>query len=543
MASSSRVIDYAAFPQPPSSLFRDYVAGSPKVARFFAESGHWDLDAIGAAATRATQREMNRVALAQALVAQQHRRGAGRAAESAARLGKRETVAIVTGQQPVLFGGPLFVLYKAIATVEIAARLESARQAPVVPVFWIAADDHDFAEIRSVTLPDETGTAHTLRYAPQREPAGAPAAAIVLDESTPALLDELARILPAGDFREETLAAVRETYRPGVTLVDSFARLLAAIAPELVILDAADPAIKRLMAPVLERELRLGSPSSRSVAAVGQELLRAGYHQQVPVREGLLNLFLLDGGVRRPLGTNDGGIEIRGTDRHLSLEEATRRLASAPESWSPGALLRPLAQDIILPTAAYIGGPAEVAYHAQIGGCYEDFGIPRPVLVPRPGVTLLDSARVRVLEAERLDLPDLQGDADGVIARWIRQAHPEVEASFERMRRVLAQEMGELARALAAQDATLGGAAHAATGRMLHPLETLEEKSMRALKKRDQGRAERLRRAHDVLFPGGSFQERGSGFLGFLPRYGHALIATLRQSVDPWAKGHQVVTL
>src|SRR5205807_933960 len=151
-----------------------------------------------------------------------------------------------------------------------------------------------------------------------------------------------------------------------------------------------------------------------------------------------------------------------------------------PERASPGALLRPLAQDFILPTAAYVGGPAEIAYHAQIGGCYGHFGIPRPVVVPRPGVTLVDAARARVLEAEHLDLQNMQGDADGVVARWIRQTHPEVEGGFDRMRRVLAQEMGELARALASQDPTLEGAAHAATGRMLHPLETLEEKSMRA---------------------------------------------------------------
>jgi len=234
---------------------------------------------------------------------------------------------------------------------------------------------------------------------------------------------------------------------------------------------------------------------------------------------------------------------VRGTERKLSLDEASQLLAAEPQRFSPGALLRPLAQDFILPTAAYVGGPAEIAYHAQIGGCYRDFGIPRPVVVPRPGVTLLDAARARVLDAEHIDLPDMQGDVDGVVGRWIRQAHPEIESGFVRLRQVLTEEMGGLAHALSAQDPTLEGAAHSTTGRMLHPLEALEEKSMRALKKRDQARADRLRRAHDVLFPGGSFQERAAGFVGFLPRYGETLVAALRQSIDPWAVGHQVVML
>ena len=206
-------------------------------------------------------------------------------------------------------------------------------------------------------------------------------------------------------------------------------------------------------------------------------------------------------------------------------------------------LLRPLAQDFLLPTAAYVGGPSEVAYHAQIGGAYSHFGVPRPVLVPRPGVTVVDAARARALETEGLDLPDLQGDAEGVIARWVRQAYPDVEAGFERVRGETSRAMSGLEAALGAHDPTLRGAASTALGRMLHPLDGLQEKSMRALKKRDQARAERLRRTHDMLFPGGAFQERGLGLASLLARFGDSLIPALREAVDPFARGHQVVTL
>jgi bacillithiol synthase len=541
--AAARVIEYSGFAQPPSALFRDYMSGAPKVAPFFTEGGRWDLVAISAAAARAAKREIPRNALVPALIAQQQRRGSVRAAEAAGRLAHPEAVTVLSGQQPVLFGGPLYVLYKALAAVEIARRLEAERKAPVVPVFWIAADDHDFAEIRTLPVLADSGALRTVRYMPRVEPQGAPASAIVLDDTINALIGELASILPSGEAREVTIAAIAAAYQPGRTLVDAFARWLSALIPDLVVLDPSEAAVKRLMVGVFERELREGSPSSHAVAATGHALLAAGYHQQVPVREGLLNLFLVSDGVRRPLGIADGHIEVRGESLRFSIDEAVRRLEAEPALWSAGALLRPLAQDYAFPTAAYVGGPAEVAYHAQIGGAYDRFGIPRPIVMPRPGVTLLDAHSSRVLEGENLDLPDFQGDAEGLIGRWVHQAYPDLESGFERVRGSLAREMGELARALATHDPTLAGAASAATGRMLHPLESLQEKSMRALKKRDQARTDRLRRTHDRLFPGGSFQDRGLSVIGMLARYGDGLLSVLRESIDPFARGHQVVKL
>jgi bacillithiol biosynthesis cysteine-adding enzyme BshC len=540
----SRVIDYGAFPQPAHALFRDYVGGAPAARPFFADDGRWDLEAVTASAARAADRRFARDELATVLVRQQERLGSAPAAANAARLREREAVAVVTGQQPVLFGGPLYVLYKAMAALQLAAQLEPARGGrPVVPVFWTAGDDHDFAEIRSVPVLDDAGTLRHLRYAPRQEPSGQPASAIPLEPSITALHDELRTCLPEGEPRERVLALVAGAYRVGESFASAFARLLSALLPELVVLDASDPALKALMAPVVIRELRESSPTSRLASEAAGRLLAAGYHQQVPVREGLLNAFLIHEGVRRPLGIVDGRVEVRGTTQTMTVEQAVRMAEETPAAFSAGVLLRPLAQDHLLPTAVYVGGPAEIAYHAQIGAAYAHFGLPRPVLVPRPGVTVVDSPRARALEAEGLDLPDLQGDAEGLIARWVRQAYPDVEDGFARVNTGVTREMNALEATLGEHDPTLRGATSTALGRMLHQLEGLQEKSMRALKKRDQVRADRLRRTHDVLFPGGSFQERGLGFVSLLGRHGDALIGTLREAVDPFARGHQVVTL
>jgi bacillithiol biosynthesis cysteine-adding enzyme BshC len=536
------VVGYEAFQQPPSALFRDYLSGAEPATRFFAGASR-DLRAIGEAAERTRRYPRDRGALTAALVRQQQERGAEKAAEAASRLASPEAVAVVTGQQAVLFGGPLFVLYKALAVLRVAEELESERGVPAVPVFWVASDDHDFAEIRQATVLNAAGQLRSYRYNPRREPIGQPASRIVLDETIRSLLDELGEALPTGDHRDWLAQRLASIYAPGRSLASAFGSLVSALLPGLVVLDPADPEIKALMLPVLLRELRESSPSSRCAAAVGTELIAAGYHQQVPVREGFFNVFAMIDGERRALATRDGLLEVRGTSRTLTPDQACGMLEADPALWSPGALLRPLAQDHLLPTAVYVGGPAEIAYHAQIGPSYAHFGIPRPVLLPRPSVTLVEAAQGRAMEAEGLTLADLEADPEGIVAQWARESYPDVEAAFGEAREEIEGRMENVAETLAAIDPTLRGAAESARGRALHQLETLHEKSIRALKKRDRTRAERLRRTRDALFPGGSLQERGLGLASPLARHGEALISEIRERLDPWATGHQVLFL
>lgn len=536
------VLDYGAFQQPPSLLFRDYLTGQERVRPFYA-GALWDLETLVASADRAGAHPRDRERLARALVRQQESRGASEAAALAAKLASAETVAVVSGQQPGIFGGPLFVLYKALAALRIAAALEKRRGAPVLPIFWVASDDHDFAEVRSTTVLDETGRIRTLRYAPRSEPVGQPASHIVLDDTISALIEELRRCMAPSPHGDAALARLAASYRPGATLAGAFAQFLSGLLPGLVVLDGSDPELKRLMVPVLVREIREASPTSRLADAAGLELVAAGYHQQVPVRPGFLNLFLVMEGERRSLGFSNGTLEVRGLGKRMPLLEAAGLLERDAAPWSPGALLRPLAQDHMLPTAGYVGGPAEIAYHAEIGAAYAHFGMPRPVLVPRPGVTLVEAAQARVLEAEDLQLTDLQADPERLLARWARDNYPAIEAALVRVRASIERDMQAVQEALAAVDPTLAGAAEGTRDRALHQVESLREKATRALKKRDLARAERLRRTRDALFPGGSFQERGLGLIGLIARHGEAVIDEIRERMDPWARGHQVIHL
>ncbi len=541
-ARPAELVDYGDFQQPPSRLFRDYVAGASTLRPFF-DGTSWSPETLMTAAARAAEYLRERGAASAALVVQQRSRGAERAAERAAELARPESVAIVTGQQACLFGGPLFVAYKALATLRVASELSRETRRPVVPIFWVASDDHDFAEIRTVSVLDRAGQIRPLRYSPHHEPSGKPACEIRLDETIVALLDDLGAMLPESPYRHDVLELLGSCYRQGLSLSEAFARLLAALFPDLVVLEASDPALKRLLLPVLTRELLEDSPSSRLAGETGQALVAAGYHQQVPVRPGFFNLFWLRDGERRALALRDHVVEVRGSGTRLGIDDAVKALETDPAAFSPGALLRPLAQDHLLPTAAYVGGPSEIAYHAQVVPAYRHFGIPRPLLFPRPGLTLVEAGPARALEAEGLSLRDLEPDPESLLARWAQEAYPEVEAAFSRARERLETGLQGVEEVLAGLDPTLRAAASGARGRALHQLETLQEKSTRALKKRDQTRADRLRRSRDALFPGGGLQERGLGLIGLLARHGLGVLEHVGSEMDPWARGHQVLYL
>jgi bacillithiol biosynthesis cysteine-adding enzyme BshC len=537
---AARTISFDALKQPLSPLFRDYFASRGNASEFYS-AGFSREDMIkSAAATAAFPHPRAEVSAA---LAREQPEGS-EARKNAEALKDPKTLAVVTGQQSVLFGGPLYVLYKALAAMELARHMSESLKTTVVPVFWVASDDHDFAEIRATTMMDGNSELKTLRYEPAVEPNLQPASTIILDQTIDPLAKSVRDLLPPSAWRDEVCDALVAAYRPGVPISRAFSKLLQHFLPGLVIMDPSVPALKALMRPVIDREIAELSPTSRLAAGIGEKLLAAGYHQQVPVRaSGFLNLFLVQGGQRRALGVSERGIEVRGGNQVMTKAELLARIAASPEDASPGVMLRPLAQDYLLPTIAYVGGPAEVAYHAQIGPSYAHFGVPRPVIFPRPSFSLIDAATARAMEAEDLCFEELQTDTETLLGRAAREANPEVERSFAESRAGVEGAFGSIEATLAKLDPTLRGAVQSALGRALHQVEGLQEKALRTMKRQDATRAERMRRTRDFIFPGGALQERGVSWISLLAKYGPPIIDDIRKNMDPWAKGHQVLPI
>jgi bacillithiol biosynthesis cysteine-adding enzyme BshC len=521
----------------------DYIYAFDTLASCYA-GNPLDPAAWPAAVTRAQRAPRDRGALADLVDAQQARRGAPEAARAATdRLRHPESVAVVTGQQAGLFGGPLFTLLKAITAIRLADRTAARFGVPVVPVFWIDAEDHDWNEVASTTVLDGDLQPRRVTLAAPDGAGDRPVASVTLDTRVDEAISGLRAALPPTEFTDALMANLRHAYAPGRGMADAFGRWLETCLGRLglVVYDAADPAAKPLAAGVFRHELAHPGRTSTLAAAAGAALEALGYHAQVTPHADAIALFLLDG--ERHAVHVAGDVLVAGDRRYAPgdlLEEASR----APERFSPNVLLRPIVQDTLFPTACYVSGPSELAYLGQLRGVYEHFGVPMPLMQPRASATLLDTAATRFLSRYDLPLEALQRQDEAWLNRLLAaQLPPEVEGALQDARQAVQAKMTAVVTAVPAIDPTLEGAARSTLGKMEHDLRTLHGKVIQAAKRRDETLRRQFIRARAQAFPGGHLQEREIGFVSFLNRVGPTLVDVLLADLPVEPGQHWILTL
>src|SRR5436190_4194392 len=387
-AATGLSVDLRRFPWM-SRLAADYVYAFEQVAPFYngnpADPAAWR-DAIARAQRHPRQRD----AVVDVIAAQQRRRAAPPTAIAAAeQLRDPQAVAVVTGQQAGLFGGPLYTLLKTITAVRLAARLREEQHVPAVPIFWADGEDHDWEEVRSCTVLDADAGPRAVAL-PASPGSARPVGRVTLDGTVEAALAELKAALPSTEFTPGLLEDLARIYRPGIGMSAAFAAWIEALLESLglVVYESSDIATKPLVAELFAREITMAGASARRAVEAGAALQAAGYHAQVTPAEGRLALFRLTDG-REPIRV-EGDTAVIG-DTRQPLSELAARARTAPQEFSPNVLLRPLVQDTLFPTVAYVGGPGETAYFAQLKEVYAAHGVPMPLVAPRPTVTLLDA--------------------------------------------------------------------------------------------------------------------------------------------------------
>lgn len=438
---------------------------------------------------------------------------------AAARLTEPGTLAVVTGQQPGLFGGPFYSLIKAMSTVAAARELEARTGRAAVPVFWIEGDDHDFEEIRSAWILDAGGAPQRLRYEPADEHVGLPAFRRILDHTGRDLHRRLRELLPETEYRADLLTAVEDAYAPGRSLPEAFGRLLLHLSAGsgLVVMDPTAPELKRLAFPVYRVAVRHEAEGRRRITQRTREIEAIGFRGQASP-EGYGVFCTGDTGVRARVRTDGAG---NAPDEVL--DGCVERLSAA-------VLLRPLVQDFLLPTAIYVGGPSEIAYHAQLGDLYGIHDIPRPLVIPRHQVAVLTHSQLRVLDQDGIAFDELSAGDEAALNR--ETADPAAAAAFTAAREAIDSSLEAVERAVGAVDRSLAGAARRSRGKMLAILSDLETKGVRAAKRRDEERRVRFLRARNALFPGGVPQERRLSPLVFANRYGPGFGRWLLSSLE-----------
>ena len=524
-------------------LAADYAYDFGRLAPFFAGNpagaGAW-ADAI--ARTQAYPRDRRRVA--DILRAQQDRRGAAAEARAAAaRIASPGAVAVVTGQQAGLFGGPLFTLLKALTAVSIAERVTREHGVPAVPIFWVESEDHDWQEVSTCTVLDQDLHRRTIALGTPPGAGEGPVSSVRLDPSVIAAIDGLRETLPPTEFTAATLDALAQAYHPGAGMSDAFARWLESLLGRfgLVVYDSSEREAKALVGAVFTRELEQPRTTTMLATERGRALVELGYHAQVVPHPDNVALFKLDG-IRQTVHYRQGAFVVG--DTTVPESDLVEESREHPDRFSPNVLLRPIVQDTLFPTCCYVAGPNELAYLAQLQPIYAHFGVPQPLFVPRASLTLLDSAAAKFLAKYQVALETLHADSEAALNHLLEHQLPKsVEVAFEEVSRAVDAGMTRLVEAVPAIDPTLSGAAHGALGRMQHDLATLHDKIIHAAKRRDDTLRRQFARVRAQAFPDSHPQERAVGFVYFLNRYGPALIDRLHDDVPLDMGTHWVLTL
>ncbi len=491
-------------------------------------------------------------ALADVLEAQAHACHAGPA--SIANIARLRTGAraVVTGQQVGLFGGPLYTLYKAATAIRLAAEATRETGIPHVPIFWLATEDHDFAEIDHVALQGAlrgTGALETVRLTnhPERG-SGAPVGALRLQAAVNEALTRAGTLL--GDSAE--LDLLRRCYRPEATFAGAFSQWLAATFREwgLIVFDAAGRSAHASGSHVLRRAITDAQTLENLLLAQGRELEARGYHQQVLVKPGGSLLFLLEGGAenelhtRLPLKRRADGSWTAGHTAYTTAE-LLAILDREPERLSPNALLRPVFQDAILPTAAYIGGPAEIAYFAQTAVISQHIlGRQTPVL-PRLSATLLDARSAAVLEHDGIDLPEIfRMPREELTQRaGARALPPEGKRKLQAAGTAMTDELDALTGWMRTMDPDLGRSAEVAGNKMRYQMSRLRRLAAGWELQKNTSIRRRVEGLYAEVYPGGHLQERSLGAAAALARYGARLPGTLIEAAGDPCPGHKLMVL
>jgi bacillithiol biosynthesis cysteine-adding enzyme BshC len=458
------------------------------------------------------------------------------------RLGEAGAFAVVTGQQVGLFSGPAFTLYKALTAVRLAQSL-SENGLPSVPVFWLATEDHDLEEVAQTTILDEGYGSVALSDAGERPAPRSPVGEVRLSSAINLTLDRLEAALPPGEARDKLLQDLRACYQPGIGWGAAFGRLMARLFRSwgVVLVDPLDEAVHCFGARAYEYSVAESGSLRALLQERSESLVRAGYHAQVHVAEDSTLLFVTRDGNRVPLHEREGNFFIDGSEE-ASTEALRAEAVRHPLSFSANVLLRPILQDLLLPTLAYVAGPSELTYFAQAQAVYESFGRPMPILFPRAGFTLVDRRTQRLLEKYQISVEDVwQGEehlgrkiaAAGLAEGWSER--------FDRSEQELTALLERLRKDIETLDPTLLDTLKHAEEKMKYQLEKVRGKLSRAALQRSDLLARHAQSLWRLLMPEKDLQERQVSGVYFLGRAGHELLDRILTQIQVRSSDHQVL--
>lgn len=462
-------------------------------------------------------------------------------------LRSKNTVAVLTGQQAGVFGGPLYTIHKAITAIKMAENLRS-RGIGAVPIFWAATEDHDFAEIAEAFDIDASGSLLHSTMKTVDAAAEKPVGDINVAEDIALLIDDYIASLSRTEFTETVRSILKRCWSPDMTYGRAFCRFISSLFGKygLIVVDPLDVRLKRLSAPLILSAIKKTGEIVPSLIARSKELETAGYHAQVLVTDDHVPFFLInESGQRKALRrSQDGKFHVHGERQELSSSELVALAGNKSESISPAVMLRPVVQDFLFPTICYFGGGAEVAYFAQNSEVYRILERPITPILHRQSFTVIEPKHSRTLDKFDLEFKNLFAGFDELLPSIIdRFVNPQSARLFADVEENINAELHKLDTELSEIDPTL--AANLATRRrkILYHIAALQQKFHRVQSERDETVNRQLRSAFTELMPLCGLQERTIGITTYLNRHGYYFIDWLYDSIDLDDNGHRIIYL
>lgn len=522
-----------------SKLFQDFLYDFPKVAEFY-RADFKNLKNFTDLAEEIQKKKFPLKILSQILKKQNQ---SPKALENIEALEKKGALTVFTGQQTGLFGGPIYTLYKAISCIKLSEKLSVELKVPVIPVFWLATDDHDFLEVNHIFLIDKKNRLQKFEFQPQKDISGKPVFHIELDQNISATIQNLEENLPETDFKEQVLERLKNFYTPSQKITWAFKSWMELLLGKygLVFLDPGVTEFKSLAIPIFKKEISENGQLNQLLENTNSRLQSKGYHLQVQKKSSQLNLFLINAR-RVPIKKEEADFQA-GTQKY-SKSQLLELIEKQPEIFSPNVFLRPVLQSFLFPALAYVGGPAEIAYFAQIKAMYNHLDTPMPLVFPRVSLSILEKKVESVLHKFELNIKDFSGEVEQTVNSVLKKSFPENwEGKFKRVKEKMQTELSSLSQEIEYLEPTLKNSLEGTKGKIEFELKKVEEKLFAAHKKKNESIREQLHKAKNILFPENTLQERKLNILYFLVKYNFDFIDRLYSSLDIDNLNHQILKI
>ena len=522
-----------------SDLFLDFL-NKNESAKLFYPSGSLDEVAV-----QLDQKSYPRKKLAEILIDQNQSFGAEQSVfDNIEKLKDEKTLTVFTGQQAGLFGGPLLVVIKALSIVKAARLYSEELNRNVIPIFWIAGDDHDYEEVNHTYLLDSNSEVKKICY--ETTPQFTHSTSRLKFDNSDELkkvIDNYKSTLGETDFTDELYNLIEYSYTPKDNYVSSFGKLMSKLTSSygLVLFSPSDKRVKKLSIDFFKKIVISQDDIHRNLHETNSSIEQNGYHIQVEKKENAVDLFYDEEG-RMPFLQE--GDKFTVGEKSYSQSDLLNLIEQHPERFSPDVMTRPLLQSYLFPVLSQKGGAAEIAYLAQINKLFEVFDIPVPLYMARPTMTLIEKRFEKLIDQYDIDFVELTGDVETLINRILSKSFPEdIESKFNQLRDSIRNQFKDFSDTTLDFDKNLKGVSEQSIGKIDYTLNMFENKVFSAHKKQSQQTRDKIYKLYNSIYPNRAFQERSLNIGYFISKYGLDVIDFIYENIDSEQSSHCLVQL